>query len=77
LDQFEVSIARGEQAALLSSNDNPPEELLLVTTRIVAWLRGLVAAFAVQGHGWKLKCLQRPEYFPRTITQDSTLPYQD
>ena len=55
LDQFEVSVAPGEPAVLLSINGDPKEASY--------WsLKGLdpgpgyVGALAVKGHGWDLRC---------------------
>jgi 4'-phosphopantetheinyl transferase len=60
LNQFDVSLAPGEPAALLSANGDPQE-----TSR---WSLheldpgpGYVAALAVEGHSWQLKCWQWPE----------------
>ncbi len=60
LDQFDVSLAPGEPVALLRTNGNPREasrwflqELALET--------GYVAALAVKGHSWQLKCYQWPD----------------
>lgn len=65
LDQFEVSLAPGEPAALLSTNRDPQG-----TSR---WLLhelapgpGYVAALAVEGHGWQLKCWQWAGNLPGT-----------
>lgn len=60
LDQFAVSVAPGEPAALLATLDDPRE--------VTRWsLRELwpgpsfVAALAVEGHGWRLACWQYPD----------------
>jgi len=57
LDQFDVSLAPGEPAALLSTPGDPPE----VTRWSLQALNpgpGYVAALAVEGNGWRLRCWQ-------------------
>jgi 4'-phosphopantetheinyl transferase len=60
LDQFEMSLAPGEPAALLGTRPDPSEasrwslhELTLAP--------GYVAALAVERHGWRLTCWQWPD----------------
>ncbi len=60
LDRFDVSFSPGQPAALLSVHDNP--------TEVGRWsLRelfpgpGHVAAVAVEGHAWHLRCWQWPK----------------
>jgi len=55
LDQFEVSLAPGERAALLSTNGDP-QEASRWSLRELDPGPGFTAALAVQGHGWQLKC---------------------
>lgn len=57
LDQFEVSLAPGERAALLSTNGDP-QEASRWSLRELDPGPGVTAALAVQGHGWQLKCCQ-------------------
>lgn len=59
LNQFDVSLAPGEPAALLSSScDDQAFRWSLVALNPAA---GYVAALAVEGHGWLLKCWQWQE----------------
>jgi len=57
LNQFEVSLAPGQQAALLSTKGDPQEASRWSLRELNPGL-GSVAALAVQGHGWQLKCWQ-------------------
>lgn len=57
LDQFEVSLAPGEPAALLSAREEP-ETVLLWTLQDLAPILGYAAALAVEGRGWQLQCWQ-------------------
>lgn len=57
LDQFDVSLAPGEPAALLSTNDDP-EEASRRCLQDSSPGPGYVAALAVEGHNWRLKCWQ-------------------
>ncbi len=54
LNQFEVSLAPGEPAALLSTQFDPPAA---ARWRLCALEpgKGFAAALAVEGHGWELK----------------------
>ena len=60
LDQFDVSLAPGEPAAILGSQLGPSEasrwSLLELTPA-----PGYVAALAVEGHGWRLTSWQWPD----------------
>ena len=60
LDQFDVSLAPGEPAALLSS-DGDPQEACRWVLRELSPGSGYVAALAVEGHDWQLSCWQWPE----------------
>ena len=57
LDGFDVSLAPGEPAALLSVRDKT-EQWLHWSLRELTPGAGYVAAVAVEGGGWKLKCWQ-------------------
>jgi len=60
LDQFDVSLAPGETAALLSTNGDP-QEASRWRIQELAPGAGYVSALAVKGHHWQLKCWQWPE----------------
>jgi len=60
LDQFDVSLAPGETAALLSTNGDP-QEASRWSLRELAPGSSYVAALAVKGHGWRLKCWHWPK----------------
>ncbi len=57
LDQFDVSLAPGETAALLSTNGDP-QEASRWRIQELAPGAGYVSALAVKGHHWRLKCWQ-------------------
>ena len=57
LDQFEVSLAPGEPAALLSTSGDPQESARW-SLRALDTDPGYVAALAVEGSGWSLRCWQ-------------------
>jgi len=57
LDQFDVSLAPGEPAALLDTQDDP-QEACRWSLQELAPSPGYVAALAVEGHDWQLKCWQ-------------------
>jgi 4'-phosphopantetheinyl transferase len=59
LGQFDVSLAPGEPAALLSTGDDP-REAARWSLRALKPGPGYVAALAVEGHGWRLTCWQWP-----------------
>ena len=60
LDQFNVSLSPGEPARLLST-DGDPQEALRWSLQSLFPGSGYVAALAVAGHGWRLKCWQWPD----------------
>jgi 4'-phosphopantetheinyl transferase len=60
LKQFEVSLAPGKPAALLSTKHDP-QEVLRWSLRDLTPGPGYVAALAVEGHDWRLRCWQWPE----------------
>lgn len=60
LDQFEVTLAPGEPAALLSANGDPQEASRWSLRKLTPG-PGYVAALAVEGHDWRLKCWQWAE----------------
>lgn len=57
LDQFNVSLAPGEQAALLSCSQS--QELSRWSLQGLEVSPGFVAALAVEGHDYRLKCQER------------------
>src|SRR5713226_2658116 len=59
LDQFDVSVVPGEPAALLRVNGDPNETSRWDLHELVP-ASGYVAALAVEGHDWQLKCWQWP-----------------
>ncbi|MFQ5794197.1 MAG: 4'-phosphopantetheinyl transferase family protein [Candidatus Bipolaricaulia bacterium] len=59
LDQFDVSLAPGEPAALLSTNWDP-QEASRWSLQALTPGPGYVAALAVEGYHWQLKCWQWP-----------------
>jgi 4'-phosphopantetheinyl transferase len=59
LDQFDVSLAPGEPAALLSTSGNP-QEASRWSLEALTPAPGYVAALCVEGQGWRLKCWQWP-----------------
>ena len=62
LDQFSVSLAPGEPAALLSCSR--PQESLRWSLQGVKVGQGFVASLAVEGHHYRLKCLERTALCP-------------
>jgi len=60
LDQFEVSLAPGEHAALLSTSGDTQESFRWSLRELVTD-PGYVAALAVEGSSWSLRCWQWPE----------------
>jgi len=60
LDQFDVSLAPGAPAALLDVRGHPQEVSRWSLLELIAG-SGYVAALAVEGHHWRLKCWQWPE----------------
>jgi 4'-phosphopantetheinyl transferase len=59
LDQFDVSLAPGEPPALLSTQQDPVEASRWRLEELNPG-PGYMAARAVEGHNWKLKCWQGP-----------------
>lgn len=59
LNQFDVSLAPGEPAALLSTKGDPQEASRWSLHELDPG-PGYVAALAVEGYGWRLKCWQWP-----------------
>jgi 4'-phosphopantetheinyl transferase len=55
LDQFDVSLAPGEPAALLATR-NDPREVQRWSLQALTPGPGYVAALAVEGQGWQLAC---------------------
>jgi len=60
LDQFDVSLTPGQPATLLSTNGDP-QEASRWSLRNLSLETAYVAALAVEGHGWRLKCWQWPQ----------------
>jgi 4'-phosphopantetheinyl transferase len=60
LDQFDVSVAPGEPAAVLSTQRDPSEASRWSLQELVP-APGYVAALAVEGHAWHLTCWQWPD----------------
>jgi len=59
LDQFDVSLSPGEPAALMSTSADP-QEASRWSLQELSPGPGYVAALAVEGHSWRLKCWQWP-----------------
>ncbi len=57
LDQFDVSLAPGEPAAILGTQRGPSEACRWSLQELIPGA-GYVAALAVEGHGWRLTCWQ-------------------
>ena len=55
LDQFDVSLAPSEPAALLRTGDDE-REATRWSLRELTPAEGYTAALAVEGHDWQLKC---------------------
>ena len=60
LDQFDLSLAPGEPAALLDTRPDPAEAARWSLQDLTA-APGYAAALAVAGHGWRLACWQWPD----------------
>ncbi len=60
LDRFAVSLTPGEPAEILTI-DGEAETAALWSLQEIRAGRGYVAALAVKGHNWRLKCWQWPE----------------
>jgi 4'-phosphopantetheinyl transferase len=63
LDQFDVSLAPGEPAALLSTQWHPQEASRWSLQKLNPGC-GYVAALAVEGHDWQVKCWQWSADYP-------------
>jgi len=59
LNQFDVSLAPGEPAALVSTRGDPLEAFRWSLQALFPG-PGYVAALAVEGHSWRLRCWQWP-----------------
>jgi 4'-phosphopantetheinyl transferase len=66
LDQFDVSLAAGEPAAVLGTQQDPSEVSRWSLQELTA-APGYVAALAVEGHGWRLGCWQWPDPRPQSV----------
>ena len=60
LDQFDVSLAPGEPAAVLGTQRDPSEASRWSLQELTP-APGYVAALAVERHGWRLTCWQWPD----------------
>ncbi len=60
LDQFDVSLAPGEPAALLGTQRDPSEATRWTLAELASG-PGYVAALAAEGHGWRLASWQWPD----------------
>jgi 4'-phosphopantetheinyl transferase len=60
LDQFDVSLAPGEPAAILGTRPDPAEASRWSLQELCP-AHGYVAALAVEAHGWRLRCLRWPD----------------
>jgi 4'-phosphopantetheinyl transferase len=60
LDQFDVSLAPGEPAAVLGTQRDPSEASRWSLHELAPG-PGYEAAIAVEGHGWRLTCWQWPD----------------
>ena len=58
LDQFEVSLEPGKPVAMITNVD--PQEVAGWSIQELTPGPGYVAALAVEGHDWRLKCWQWP-----------------
>jgi 4'-phosphopantetheinyl transferase len=63
LDQFDVSLAPGEPAAILGTQHDPSEASRW-SLRELTPAPGYFAALAVEGHDWGLACWQKPDPRP-------------
>jgi len=59
LDQFDVSVSPYEPAVLIETRPDPQEAECWLLKELIAGL-GYMAAVAVQGRNWRLKCWQWP-----------------
>ena len=66
LDQFDVSLAPGEPAAVLASQQDPSDASRWSLQELTP-AAGYVAALAVEGHGWRLTCWQWPDSGQQSI----------
>ena len=66
LDQFDVSLAPGEPAAILGAQPDPSEASRWSLQELTA-APGYAAALAVEGHGWRLACWQWPDPGPPSV----------
>jgi 4'-phosphopantetheinyl transferase len=60
LDQFDVSLAPGEPAAVLGTQQDPTEASCWSLQELTP-APGYVAALAVEGHGWRFTYWQWPD----------------
>ena len=60
LDQFDVSLAPGEPAAVLGTQGDPSEASRWSLEELSP-APGYAAALAAEGHGWRLACWQWPD----------------
>ena len=73
LNRFDVSLAPGEPAALVSTPGDPPEAYRW-SLKALSPGPGYVGALAVRGYSWRLKCWQWPGGAPPLPPLPSPLP---
>ena len=66
LDQFDVSLAPGEPAAILGTRPDPSEAFRWSLQELTL-VPGYVAALAAEGHHWRLACWQWPDPGPPSV----------
>jgi 4'-phosphopantetheinyl transferase len=66
LDQFDVSLAPGEPAAVLGTQPDPSEASRWSLQELTP-ASGYSAALAVKGHGWRLTCWQWPDLSQQSV----------
>lgn len=66
LDQFDVSLAPGDPAAILGTRPDPSEASRWSLQDLSA-APGYVAALAAEGHDWRLAYSQWPDYSPQPV----------
>jgi len=66
LDEFDVSLAPGEPAAVLGTQRDPCEAFRW-SLRELPLAADYVAALAVAGHGWRLACWQWPDLRQQSV----------
>lgn len=75
LSDFDVSLIPGEPARLLYTSAGPQETSRWTLRQLDVFERDFVAALAVEGHGWQLRCWQWPDRSALASSRDSYVPY--